>query len=582
MKLSEASELSARARGVDGPVYRTLLATGFTPLSLQTFVEARLGLALPERQVRVTLGHYGDLLGTIKRGAGTTNAILVCIEWADLDPRLSVRSTARHLLATLDEIVLEARARATALTDAIAGITGSTVVVSAPTLALPPIFPSTVRTVSRWEAQLLVIRAAMEERLAEHGVHVLSETLLAQDSPKHERWSMRSELEFDYPYNTRHADALANELVTVLLPPARRKGLILDLDNTVWSGIVGDDGVQNVSWDLSSRSQHHAFFQRFVNVLAESGILVGIASKNSPDVAAQALAREDLLVEARHLFPVVANWGAKSESVAAIAKVWNVAPDSLVFVDDSALEREEVDRAGLGIATVAFPAGDVSAIPALLQLLRNHFGTTAINDDDKLRVATIRSTAALAEQVEKSGTLSDDVIAGLSGRLSLAEKTLANCERALQLINKTNQFNINGRRWDAAELAEYVGKGGRIIAVDYEDRYGKLGEISALLVREHGAVLHVDAWVLSCRAFARRIEHGTMQLLLAHFTPRELSIDVVTTGRNAPSLQTLRELAGDMWTAPELGAQATVCVTAAEVLGRLPATLAKTTATFLG
>ncbi len=579
MKLLEANQLATRARAVDGPPMRVLLATGFTPLSLETYVAAHLATLAPHRKIIIEKGEYADLLGTLRRSwSGTLNGILCFIEWADLDSRLSARSTARHTLQTLDDIVADASRRAAAFADAIVALHGASIVVSAPSLSLVPIFLSTSRTVSAHEAKLLAVRADLVTRLAANGVAVLADATLATLSPLEERWSLRSELEFDFPYSVRHADAMAREMAHVLVQPPRKKGLVVDLDNTLWAGIVGDDGVANVSWELASHSQHHAFFQRLLNLLAESGILVGIASKNDAAVAEEALNRPDLLVDRQHLFPVLANWGAKSESVRAIARAWNVAENSLVFVDDSELEREEVARSQPGIDAIAFPVGNVNDMPQLMQKLRDYFGVVSITAEDRLRVASMRSGAELAEKVESNGELSDEVLAGLEAKLRISERTLAQSARALQLINKTNQFNTNGKRWEASELSEFLNSGGKLISVEYGDRYGHLGEISSVLVKLDGSNLQIDAWVLSCRAFARRIEYATIQTLVSHFQAQTVRIDVKGTGRNGPALRALAVMAG---TNSDNDLDEAMIVTTADLSDRLPKVFGDITTSFV-
>ena len=145
MKLLEATERSTRARKVAGPVFRVRLAVGFTPLSLQTFIEAHLGTLLPTRQLVVENGDYDDLLGTLGR-EDPGHAVLCVVEWADLDSRLSARSTAQHSLAALDEIVDHARRRAVAIADALVASGVNSRIACPPTLRLPPLFPSTCQT----------------------------------------------------------------------------------------------------------------------------------------------------------------------------------------------------------------------------------------------------------------------------------------------------------------------------------------------------------------------------------------------------------------------------------------------------
>ncbi len=572
MKLLEATERSAIARKNDGPVFRVRLAVGFTPLSLQTFVEAHLGALLPTRRIAVEVGDYDDLQGTLGRTPQEPlHGVLCAIEWADLDPRLSARSAAPHTLEVLDQIVAASRQRAVAIADAMIGSGFASRVVCPPSLSLPPVFPSRSATLSRWEAQLAVVRSELVANLVASGVEVLNDDAVAIDSPVGKRWSLKSELEFGFPYTVRHADSIAAHLARALVPPDRRKGLIVDLDNTLWSGIVGDDGVSALSWDLASGSQQHALFQRLVNLLAETGILVGVASKNDSAVAEAGLARPDLLVQRERLFPVVAGWGPKSVSIADIARTWNVGLESLVFVDDSAVERGEVAEASAGVEVLAFPADNVDDMPVLLGRLRDLFGASTLSAEDLLRLQSVRANAALESELQSSGEVREEFLAGLDATLTVAERTVTDGQRAIQLINKTNQFNLNGTRWDAAEIDAFLSDGGRLFTVDYTDRYGRLGEISALLVRAEGRALEIRAWVLSCRAFSRRIEYQTLRGLLAQLAPDTVRFAVRETGRNSVLLRALRVIGGEAWASPHDSIPADLTVSASSIVAALPA-----------
>ena len=582
MKLLEATERSAIARKHDGPVFLVRLAVGFTPLSLQTFLEAHLGALLPTRRIEIEGGDYDDLLGTLLRApAATLRGVLCAIEWADLDPRLSARSAAPHSLDVLDQIVQSSRQRAVAIADAVIGSDLALRVVCPPSLPLLPIFPFRSTMLSRWEAQLAVIRSELVARLVAGGVDVLSDDAIALDSPIGKRWSLKTELEFGFPYSVRHADCIASQLARALVPPDRRKGLIVDLDNTLWSGIIGDDGVAAVSWDLTSGSQQYALFQRLVNLLAETGIFVGVASKNDQQVAEAGLARADLLVSRERLFPVIAGWGPKSASIADIAKIWNVGLDSLVFVDDSAVERGEVADAKSGIEVLAFPADSVDELPLLLNRLRDLFGASTLSAEDMLRLQSMRANAALESEFQSTGEVREEFLAGLDATLTVAERTMADGQRAIQLINKTNQFNLNGRRWDAGEIAEFLSEGGRLFTADYTDRYGRLGEISSLLVRLVGDTLEIRAWVLSCRAFGRRIEFQTLRGLLAQLAPAAVRFVVAGTGRNSVLLRTLAVIRGEAWDSLDDSEPADLTASAASVADVLPAGYGRLDVTFV-
>ena len=164
------------------------------------------------------------------------------------------------------------------------------------------------------------------------------------------------ELLAGFPYTVSFADALAASLANVLYPPVPKKGLITDLDDTLWSGIVGEVGVEGVSWSQDRHTQVHGLYQQMLAHLAGCGVLLGVCSKNEISMVEAALARKDFFLNPESLFPVHANWGPKSASVAKVLKTWNIAADSVVFVDDNPMELDEVQRAHLRITCILFPA----------------------------------------------------------------------------------------------------------------------------------------------------------------------------------------------------------------------------------
>ena len=208
-------------------------------------------------------------------------------------------------------------------------------------------------------------------------------------------------------------------------------------------------------------------------------------------------------------------------------------------------------------------------------------GASTLSAEDMLRLQSMRANAALESEFQSTGEVREEFLAGLDATLTVAERTMADGQRAIQLINKTNQFNLNGRRWDAGEIAEFLSEGGRLFTVDYIDRYGRLGEISSLLVRLVGDTLEIRAWVLSCRAFGRRIEFQTLRGLLAQLAPAAVRFVVAGTGRNSVLLRTLAVIRGEAWDSLDDSEPADLTASAASVADVLPAGYGRLDVTFV-
>ena len=353
----------------------------------------------------------------------------------------------------------------------------------------------------------------------------------------------KSELIAGLPYTTVFADALANALARLLSPPAPKKGLITDLDNTFWRGIVGEIGPAEVSWDLAGHAQIHCLYQKLLASLAEEGVLIAVASKNDPEVVGRAFERGDLLLGPEKIVPIEVHWNAKSGSIKRILATWNIAADSVVFVDDSPMELAEAAEANPGLEGVLFPTNDYEAGLRMLRRLRDLFGKERLSQDDTIRLESIRRTSVVRENLE-GGELSETFLSNAEAVIT-ANFADADNPRALELVNKTNQFNLNGQRFEEADWRRRVTRPESILmTVAYEDKFGPLGTIAVVEGTRDEDALDVNAWVMSCRAFSRRIEHQCLRLLFDNFSAGAIRFGFAPTARNGPAREFFACLTG--------------------------------------
>ena len=393
-----------------------------------------------------------------------------------------------------------------------------------PTLPLPPLFTTKPGEGGADELRLRAAVSGFRSQLAALAhVRVCSPQAIDLASPAAGRRDLRSELGAGFPYSLAHASAVGRLLADLIAEVPPKKGLITDLDETLWAGAAGEVGADAVSWELDSHSQRHGLYQQLLGSLASAGVLIAAASRNDPAVVAEALRRPDLLLADDAVFPIEASWDPKSGAVRRILDTWNVAADAVVFVDDDPLELDEV-AAGVGAITcLRFPDSDDELMPFLTQL-RDLFGKSATRPEDALRLESIR-----AAPTRHTGTA--DYLAHAAGVVRFGHAT-ADEGRALELINKTNQFNLNGRRLTESAFTSSLRSGSsRLVVASYEDRYGPLGTIAAIVV-SGGAT--VESWVMSCRALSRRIEHHCLARLFAELETDELLLAYEQTPRNAP------------------------------------------------
>jgi FkbH-like protein len=536
MKLNEALRVIASAR--DQPAGPTLwLVCGFEPLHLKTFLQAAyLQRAVADR-IEVATGAFGDVEGNLKRAVEAEAALCgLVLELNDLDPRLGVRSRGPWSGKRQQEVLVDVEARLARLRDLIADANRRAVVaICPPTLPWLLSGSTPLAQHSRFELGLQRLISAFTWEVGQlPGVRVMHPETLAELSPRAARHDTRSELGTSFPYTLPHASALASLLLSLLFPETPKKALITDLDDTLWAGLIGEDGADGVFWTQENGAQVHGLYQSQLRQLIDSGALVGVASKNDPVLARDALARSGLFVAPEELSPVQVSWSPKSHAVSNILAHWNIAADAVVFVDDSAMELDEVARSHPKLTCKRFPTGNPAEVLSLLVELRDLFGAPFTTEDDRLRGSSLRDSAAFLKDLPGDVELGA-FLASLMGQLCFARDAQADLARAHQLINKTNQFNLNGVRTSEPETRALVSSHEQfLLLAHYTDRYGPLGNVGLVAGRLEHERLVIEHWVLSCRAFSRNVEHHMLHEVFELARGRAVVLDYRETPSNGP------------------------------------------------
>ena len=548
MTVTEALKVLQQASKAHGR-FEAFLACGFTPLHLQMFLGAHLQRRLADRHVQTATGVFGNLAVSVEGLAESrVDAVACIVEWADLDPRLGYREGGDWSISAIRDILHGSRQTLDRLRSAIHRIPdGVRAVISTPTLPLPPLFHTPGWQAS--EAELLLDRAVSEFAAAvieRRGTAIVNARRLNEDSPPAARLDLKSDLATGLPYTTSHADRLAHALAQLIVPAVPKKAVISDLDDTLWHGLVGEVGPHGVTWDLGSHQQLHGLYQKLLSSLADAGVLLAIASKNDPAVVEKALARPDLLVSPDRIFPIEVHWNAKSGSVARILEAWNIGADSVIFVDDSPLELAEVAAVFPSVTCIPFPKNDPAAGIAMLRRLRDLCGKEEVSADDSLRLDSIRQGAEFRRQSE-TGASPETFFAEMDATVTVdPAASMGACDtRALELVNKTNQFNINGIRFTASDWQRRSSAPGAFALVfSYRDKFGPLGKIAVMQGRLESGKATIETWVMSCRAFARRIEYQCLKIVFESYGVREMVIPFVPTPKNEPARDFLTGLCG--------------------------------------
>jgi len=538
MKLVEALKILRDNPPTGSENHNVFLACGFTPLHLQTFLGAYLRRLFPDRRISIHTGLFSDCLGNLERlPKSPLDAVAVVLEWDDLDPRLGLRQLGGWGPGIHSDILTNVENRLDRFFKAIVDAADEyPVALCSPTLPLPPISFQPRWQDGAFELELHDSLGRFSATIARiRGVRVASRQRLEEESPASERRDIKSELTTGFPYRLAHASTVAGFLARLICPPAPKKGLITDLDDTLWHGILGEVGIRGITWDLDHHSLIHGLYQQVLGSLAETGVLIAAASKNNRETVDQAIQREDLVIPGRYLFPVEAHWGPKSDSVGRILRTWNIAADSVVFVDDSPLELAEVKAAYPDIECLRFPTHDYREAYAFLGELRDLLGKETIVAEDSIRRESLRRSALFHEGDSASLTPSMGFLKDVEAELSLDFAKDPEDPRAFELINKTNQFNLNGRRYSQGRWRDYLRQLDTfLLRVAYRDKFGPLGTIAVLAGRRQPEALQIDFWVMSCRAFSRRIEHRCLEQLFEQLEVERIAFDYQPTQRNGP------------------------------------------------
>ncbi len=322
-----------------------------------------------------------------------------------------------------------------------------------------------------------------------------------------------------------------------------RRVVILDLDDVLWGGIVGEVGPLGVrigGHDLVGEA--FADFQHALKGLSRRGILLAIASKNDEAVALEAIDRHPEMLLRRDDFAAWRiNWTDKATNVAAVLADLNLGAESAVFIDDQPIERERVRSAVPGILVPEWPT-DPCDFREALGLLRC-FDAPAVTSEDRAR-----SGMAAAERSRRIAAAAaanvDEWLRSLDVRIDVEPLDERNLERAAQLLNKTNQMNLSTRRMTAADLAAWVSAPGHVVLTfRVADRFGDSGLTGLVGLRCVGGEAQLVDFLLSCRVMGRRVEDAMLSVAVAQARRRGASVlraELIPTPRNGPCLDFFR------------------------------------------
>ncbi len=301
-----------------------------------------------------------------------------------------------------------------------------------------------------------------------------------------------------------------------------KKCLVLDLDNTLWGGVIGDDGADKIQIGKETAvAEAYTAFQQYCLDLRRRGILLAVCSKNNLETACAGFAHPDSVLKLEHFSAFKANWEPKHQNIQEIALELNLGLDSFVFVDDNPAERALV-QAQLPMVLTPNVGAEVALYPSILQATRC-FETLRLSKEDLERAEAYSANAqraSLEAEFADYGAYLDSL--QMRAEIELFQPVYL--DRITQLINKTNQFNLTTRRYTYAEVeqistnADYIPLYGKLV-----DTFGDNGLISVLIGRREAKTLHMDLWLMSCRVLKRDVELAMLDALVEQARARGIT-----------------------------------------------------------
>ncbi len=309
---------------------------------------------------------------------------------------------------------------------------------------------------------------------------------------------------FQTPFSKEGFRVVANEIKRKieLFFTKRKKVLVLDADNTLWGGIVGEDGVEGIKCDENYPGILYKRFQEQLKEISDSGIVLTLVSKNNFDDVKEVFDKRKMPLKWEDFLIKKINWTPKSQNIKEIASEINVGLDSLLFIDDNPFEIEEV-KESIGVDGILLTQENILEILDDIRLK-----AITITKEDRAKLEQYKSEQKRAEVFSKVDSI-DDFIASLNIQINYWINNKNQLKRITQLINKTNQFNLTTRRYTESEVEQMMQKD-KVFSFQVEDKFGDMGIVSVVIVKDG----EIDTFLMSCRVLGRKIEEQIMKIVL--------------------------------------------------------------------
>jgi len=318
------------------------------------------------------------------------------------------------------------------------------------------------------------------------------------------------------PYSLRAIKAIAKEIGAIerAYQGKRKKCLAVDLDNTIWGGVVGEDGINGIVLGPVKEGARFMNIQKRLKELKNTGVVLAVVSKNNPEEALNAIRNHpNMILHEDDFVEILANWKPKSENIRQLSADLNIGVDAIVLLDDNPVEREEV-RANLPNVMVIEPRYAKEIFDEdIVNSFAEYFPVLKLTNEDKVKTEQYRGEFRRKEVLSSSRTL-EEYLERLEIHVQLRKAKNQDIDRIAQLTQKTNQFNLTSKRYTSETVRDFLAQTDMIIyVVESSDKYGSYGEISTIIIRVEKDNATVDTFLMSCRAMGRTIEFALLKIV---------------------------------------------------------------------
>ncbi len=374
---------------------------------------------------------------------------------------------------------------------------------------------------------------------AGQSIYVLPVKELVTDQGRKAFYSPKMWYVGSMPYSMKGLSGL-NDLIlryAGAIRGAKKKCIALDLDNTLWGGVIGEDGVNGIQLSNHKEGARFRDAQKILKKMRKQGVMLAVLSKNNPEDVEPVFSHPDMILQHEDFVAEVINWNSKSDNIRQLAKDLNIGLDAFVFLDDNPVEREQMKAECPEVTVLEFPRDTASLPETVAEAYNQYFLSLEVTGEDTQKTAMYQAESR--RKADMSGAVSvEDFLKKLEMKMDMHQMTADEEKRVTQLVNKTNQFNVTTKRYSEEEIHELAnGRHSEVYTVHMADKYGEQGLVSVLILKYERETAEIDTFLMSCRVMGRDAEKEIMARLKAILTEKgipKVKAAYVKSAKNAP------------------------------------------------